>query len=515
MPVYKVNVKWGKEKYDVELDSDEPPLLLKNVLYSLSGVSPERMKLMIKGQTVKDDDWGKIRLQDNMMFMMLGSKEVLPEAPKKKTMFLEDMSDAQLATALEMPCGLKNLGNTCYVNATLQCLKSVPELRDALNQFAGDIMLHGTIVAAHSITAAIRETFRGMDKTAEGYLPIIMLQVLHAVYPHYAEKAENGVWKQQDANELWTQVVKLLSEKLLGQPDRLAADVTVEGETADMAVEAASVAKTYSKSNIIEQYFGLEMSNIWKCIEAPDEAETSTVEYLFQLGCYISQEVKYMETGLRSRLQEQITKQSPSLGTDAVYTRTSRVQRLPAYLTIQFVRFFYKEKERVNAKILKDVKFPLKLDMFEFCSPELQQKLTPVRQKFKEVEDKLIAEADRKKTASILGSEEGSENKESNEPITMEVDEAKIEYEPYSFDDDVGSNNSGYYELNAILTHKGRSSSSGHYVAWVRRSGAYWIMFDDDKVSPVHEEDVVKLSGGGDWHSAYVLLYAPRRLQKV
>lgn len=34
-------------------------------------------------------------------------------------------------------------------------------------------------------------------------------------------------------------------------------DVTVEGETADMAVEAASVAKTYSKSNIIEQYFGL------------------------------------------------------------------------------------------------------------------------------------------------------------------------------------------------------------------------------------------------------------------
>ncbi|XP_062507160.1 ubiquitin carboxyl-terminal hydrolase 14-like [Corticium candelabrum] len=197
--------------------------------------------------------------------------------------------------------------------------------------------------------------------------------------------------------------------------------------------------------------------------------ETSTVEYLFQLGCYISQvwmlqtclqvcccfaEVKYMETGLRS----------------------SRVQRLPAYLTIQLVRFFYKEKERVNAKILKDVKFPLKLNMFEF--------------------------------------KEGSENKESNEPITMEVDEAKIEYEPYSFDDDVGSNNSGYYELNAILAHKGRSSSSGHYVAWVRRSGAYWIMFDDDKVSPVHEEDVVKLSGGGDWHSAYVLLYAPRRLKR-
>jgi hypothetical protein len=35
-------------------------------------------------------------------------------------------------------------------------------------------------------------------------------------------------------------------------------------------------------------------------------------------------------------------------------------------------------------------------------------------------------------------------------------------------------------------------------------------MCDDDAVSPVHEEDVLKLSGGGDWHTAYLLLYAPR-----
>ena len=49
-----VKVKWGKEKYDdIDLESDEAPLLFKNVLFSLSGVSPERMKLMIKGQSVK------------------------------------------------------------------------------------------------------------------------------------------------------------------------------------------------------------------------------------------------------------------------------------------------------------------------------------------------------------------------------------------------------------------------------------------------------------------------------
>lgn len=34
---------------------------------------------------------------------------------------------------------------------------------------------------------------------------------------------------------------------------------------------------------------------------------------------------------------------------------------------------------------------------------------------------------------------------------------------------DLGSNNSGYYDLQAVLTHQGRSSSSGHYVGWVKR----------------------------------------------
>lgn len=34
---------------------------------------------------------------------------------------------------------------------------------------------------------------------------------------------------------------------------------------------------------------------------------------------------------------------------------------------------------------------------------------------------------------------------------------------------DIGSNNCGYYDLQAVLTHQGRSSSSGHYVSWVKR----------------------------------------------
>lgn len=38
---------------------------------------------------------------------------------------------------MDLPAGLTNLGNTCYMNATVQCLKTVPELRDALRSFQG------------------------------------------------------------------------------------------------------------------------------------------------------------------------------------------------------------------------------------------------------------------------------------------------------------------------------------------------------------------------------------------
>lgn len=157
---------------------------------------------------------------------------------------------------------------------------------------------------------------------------------------------------------------------------------------------------------------------------------------------------------------------------------------MPAYLTVQFVRFQYKGKEGINAKVLKDIKFPIDFDAFELCTPELQSKLTPMRAKFKEVED--------------ANMEKQLKDKDKNTSTTKK-DEVKTKTESYWFEDDFGSNNSGYYTLQAVLTHKGRSSSSGHYVAWVRQKGDTWMKFDDDVVSPVQTDDILRLSGGGNF----------------
>lgn len=69
----------------------------------------------------------------------------------------------------------------------------------------------------------------------------------------------------------------------------------------------------------------------------------------------------------------------------------------------------------------------------------------------------------------------------------------------------------GRYKLSAVLTHKGRSADSGHYVAWVAQADGTWALFDDDKIIPKAQEDVLALSGGGDWHMAYLIMYSAVR----
>lgn len=64
----------------------------------------------------------------------MGSCGDLPVAPAEKIVFLEDMNENELSKTLHLPAGLVNLGNTCYLNATIQSLCTVPELREYLEK---------------------------------------------------------------------------------------------------------------------------------------------------------------------------------------------------------------------------------------------------------------------------------------------------------------------------------------------------------------------------------------------
>jgi hypothetical protein len=53
-----VKVKWGKENFpNVEVNTDEEPILFKAQLFALTGVQPERQKILCKGIALKEEEW--------------------------------------------------------------------------------------------------------------------------------------------------------------------------------------------------------------------------------------------------------------------------------------------------------------------------------------------------------------------------------------------------------------------------------------------------------------------------
>jgi ubiquitin carboxyl-terminal hydrolase 14 len=154
--------------------------------------------------------------------------------------------------------------------------------------------------------------------------------------------------------------------------------------------------------------------------------------------------------------------------------------------------------------------------MSDCCTPELIQKLVPARNHLKALDDK---QAEAKKQRDI-DTKKGivAEEVAGSSSVTDETHaNRRVLYDSLGVDaglaGDVGANVSGWYDLVAVLTHVGRTAESGHYLGWVKID-KQWFKFDDEKVSPIEPEEITKLEGGGDWHSAYICLYRSKSLKE-
>ena len=209
-----VIVKWGKQQFDVEIDTSESVETFKAQLFALTSVPIERQKIMgVKGGQLKDDaNVAALGIKPGQKLMLMGTAEVLAAPPEKATVFAEDLPDEVVAAAAATnPAGLANLGNTCYLNSSLQCMRAIPEIGTSLQKFVGGGGGGGPAAPAAETVAALKDLNVELDRSnsAKEVTPMGFVGRFRQAFPMFAQQNEGGRgYQQQDAEECWSTLVR-------------------------------------------------------------------------------------------------------------------------------------------------------------------------------------------------------------------------------------------------------------------------------------------------------------------
>ena len=102
----------------------------------------------------------------------------------------------------------------------------------------------------------------------------------------------------------------------------------------------------------------------------------------------------------------------------------------------------------------------MRLDMIEYCTDELRERMAPLRAGVAKFE---LQEDAKRKEAKFNQEGDGDQMDVEGEASTSGGLEALAP--------PVLENETGWYTLKAVITHQGRMADSGHYVAWVKQPG--------------------------------------------
>lgn len=593
-----LTVKWGKETVIMKLIVDGGVKGLKAELEERTGVPADRMKLMPKskglwkGVLKEDFDLASIdfkaALQKNLgkkelQILMMGSSTMLI-SPKKKTVFLEDLPSEEAAKHVAEPSGLVNLGNTCYLNSVVQCLRAIPSLRKGLASYTpsppqGDQMMANGMGMNQTngiFISSLRDLYNNLDRTADAVPPSNFVRATRMAFPQFAQLGPQGQPQQQDAEEFYNGLLTIAASDTKGM------------DNVKKGFPSVTEGELNGAQNLIDAVFGLKMEETLTCDEttpvttesmqvddapgAPKSDEATAVETALveppvksydlhrKLVCNIqggadaaATNVSHLAEGIELSLSGKIEKHSDVLGRNAVWTRKQRIARLPPVICVQFGRFYWKQTPDsqdhagVKCKVMKPVTFNGTVDVYDFCSEQVQKVLKVARDKALKEEDdrinkKLQGELEEKKK-----SEEDKMDTDDAPPVQKDTDDAPPVQEENAGEEDselqaalkmsmeeelqpVGpglpEHFQGVYELFAVVTHKGRDADGGHYMGWVKAESPTgetqkivdtdednedWFVFDDDEVSACKTEDVLKLKGGGDWHMSYLNFYRAKK----
>ncbi|KAJ3506378.1 hypothetical protein NLJ89_g6900 [Agrocybe chaxingu] len=357
--------------------------------------------------------------------------------------------------------GLKNLGNTCYMNAPIQCLSAtVPFARFFTEgRWKSAVNYTNPLGSKGKLTGAFATLLHQMWGGDLPYLtPIDFRRSICSLKSQY-----NGS-DQHDSQEFLSFLMDGIHEdlnRILSKPNYMPTPEE-EAELERLPPQIASDREWRNwrarNDSLVVDYFQGQFRNRLECLTCHKTSTTYNVFSILQLPIPHARSSKIaIERCLDEFFKEEILEKDdawdcPQCKTKRRATKRFSLARLPPVLMIHFKRF--EANGRFSDKIDTFVDFPMKnLDLTNYMPPPLPP---------------------------------GADKSQLNGGLPMSPDDPRTQLPPYR------------YDLYGVTNHYG-NLSSGHYTAFVASRGG-WMYCDDSSVKSVDSKQVVN-------QKAYVLFY--------